>query len=199
MQLMLIGQKWLGAETLKLCLARGHTVEAVCTPSTDDRLARLACEHGIAQITATRVQADHVPDGLDLLLCAHAHAFITREARAKARLGALGYHPSLLPRHRGRDAVRWAIHMREAITGGTVYWLDDGADTGPIAAQHWCWIAPDDTAQTLWQRELAPLGLRLIGQTLDALQSGHIPAVAQDPKLATWEPSFHPVPLSTHR
>ena len=85
MQLMLIGQKWLGAETLKLCLARGHTVEAVCTPSTDDRLARLACEHGIAQITATRVQADHVPDGLDLLLCAHTHAFITREAKEIGR------------------------------------------------------------------------------------------------------------------
>ena len=89
-----------------------------------------------------------------------------------------------------------AIHMREAITGGTVYWLDDGADTGPIAAQHWCWVVPDDTAQTLWQRELAPLGLRLIGQTLDALQSGHAPAVAQDPKMATWEPSFHSAPLS---
>lgn len=34
-------------------------------------------------------------------------------------------------------------------------------DGGPIAAQDWCFIRPEDDARSLWSRELAPMGLRL--------------------------------------
>jgi len=44
----------------------------------------------------------------------------------------LAYLSSLLPRHRGRDAVLWDIHMKESINGGILYWMDDGADKGNI-------------------------------------------------------------------
>ena len=56
--------------------------------------------------------------------------------------------------------------MREPVTGGTLYRMDDGADTGGILLQDWRHIRPDDTAQSLWQRELAPMGLRLFRQYL---------------------------------
>ena len=41
MRVMIIGQKWFGAEVLKLCLARGDDVAAVSAPRADDRLAAL--------------------------------------------------------------------------------------------------------------------------------------------------------------
>jgi methionyl-tRNA formyltransferase len=99
-------------------------------------------------------------------------------------------HPSLLPRHRGRDAVVWAVHMRDQVTGGTAYWLDDGADTGDIAAQDWCWVKPGDTAEALWRRELAPMGLRLLSGVLTRLDAGEVPRTPQDPDMATWEPAY---------
>ena len=170
MRVMIVGQKFFGAEVLKLCLARGDDVVAVSAPRVDDRLAALATDAGVPLCQVDkRLGAEWVPDGLDVILCAHAHLFVTPEARAKARLGALGYHPSLLPRHRGRDAVVWAVHMRDQVTGGTAYWLDDGADTGDIAAQDWCWVKPGDTAEALWRRELAPMGLRLLSGVLTRL------------------------------
>ena len=132
-----------------------------------------------------------MPDRLDLILCAHAHIFITSEARQNARHGALGYHPSLLPRHRGRDAIHWAVHMRDLVTGGTAYWLDDGADTGDIAAQDWCWIQPGDTPDELWRRDLAPMGLRLLATVLAQLDLGTVPRKPQPAHSATWEPAFH--------
>jgi len=131
-----------------------------------------------------------VPLGVDLIVAAHCHCFITPGALAAARLGAIGYHPSLLPRHRGRDAIRWALHMHEQVTGGTVYWMNERADSGPIAAQGWCHIRPDDTPDALWRRELAPMGLRLIGEVLAEIAWGMITAVPQDEALATWEPAF---------
>ena len=191
MRVMIIGQKWLAAEVFALCQARGDEIVAVCAPRTDDRLARVAHAAGVpvCQVTG-RLTADWVPEGVDLLVCAHAHIYIEGPARSKARLGALGYHPSLLPRHRGRDAIHWAIHMGDPLTGGTVYWMDDGADTGQIACQDWCWVRPGDTPDTLWRRDLAPMGLRLFGNALADLDSGTSKATPQLEALATWEPAI---------
>jgi methionyl-tRNA formyltransferase len=197
MRVMIVGQKYFGAEVLRMCLARGDDVAAVSAPRLDDRLAAVATDAGVPLCQVERrLDGAWVPDGLDVILCAHAHLFVTTEARAKARYGALGYHPSLLPRHRGRDAVVWAIHMRELVTGGTAYWMDDGADTGPIAAQDWCWIRPDDTPAELWRRELAPMGLRLIGRVLRDLEAGVVPSTPQPAELASWEPAYNPKRLA---
>lgn len=188
---MIVGQKWLGAEALRLCQELGLAVAAVAVPDPADRLAAAAVAAGLPVALVPRaLSPEQVPPGVDLLVCAHAHCFISSGARERAALGAIGYHPSLLPRHRGRDAVRWAIHMREPVTGGTVYWLDDRADTGPIAAQDWCWVHPDDTPELLWRRDLAPMGIRLLRQVLLDLAQGVNAPLPQDERLATWEPAF---------
>ena len=191
MRVMIIGQKWLAAEVLALCGQRGYEVAAVAAPSIQDRLAVAGVALGVPVVIAPkRLDPDLVPAGVDLLVCAHAHAFIPAATRLKVRLGAIGYHPSLLPLHRGRDAVRWALHMGDRISGGTVYWLDDKADGGPVAAQEWCWVRPEDTPDALWRRELGPMGLRLIEKVLGDLSEGKVVAAPQDELLATWEPSW---------
>lgn len=168
--IMIVGQKWLAAEVFKLCQAKGLTVTAVAAPCIDDRLAILAETHQIAvRIAPKRLQAEDVPQGTDLILCAHAHCYVATAARQKARLGALGYHPSLLPKYKGKDAIDQALQQGETVTGGSLYWLDDGWDTGQVLMQQQCSILPGDTALTLWQRDLAPLALELFDQALNAL------------------------------
>ena len=195
MRIVIVGQAWFGAEVLRLCLKRGDQVEKVLAPASAgeeyDRLYAAAQQAGVmAGHCGRRVGAADIPTGVDLILAAHAHAFIDAGARSAARLGALGYHPSLLPRHRGRDAVRWTIHMGDAIAGGTVYWMGDGADTGPIARQDWCHVLPGETPAQLWRRALAPMGLRLLEETLSELDRGHVMATPQLEACATWEPAF---------
>ncbi|MGO1000820.1 formyltransferase family protein [Lysobacter sp. CA196] len=190
MRVMLVGQKWFGAQVLALLREDGVEVVQVAAPA-GDRLAIDAADAGIPCADPGRaLPAAWVPEGTDLILAAHAHCFVTAGARARARWGALGYHPSLLPRHRGRDAVRWAIHMGERVTGGSVYWMDDRADGGPIAAQDWCFVRPGDDAASLWRRDLAPMGLRLIRDVLADLRAGVARREEQDEALATWEPAF---------
>ncbi|MBB2778320.1 UNVERIFIED_ORG: methionyl-tRNA formyltransferase [Comamonas terrigena] len=87
--------------------------------------------------------------------------------------------------------------MDDKITGGTVYWLDDGADTGPIALQSWCWIRPGDTADTLWRRDLGPMGVRLFEQALAEIDQGISKATPQLEAMATWEPALHSKKLSS--
>ena len=54
---------------------------------------------------------------------------------ARARLGGIGVHPSLLPRYRGADPYYWAIDSGEVETGVTVHQLEADYDTGAILSQ----------------------------------------------------------------
>ena len=157
MKIVLFGQKWLAVEVLRgLSRLPGVEIVAVCPDTEQDRLVDEARQRGIPIAGMSAVPA------CDMAVAAYCQRFIPASVRARCSLGVLAYHPSLLPRHRGRDAVRWTIAMRDPVAGGTVYWMDEGADTGPIEAQDWCYVLPGEDAAALWRRELAPMGVRLL-------------------------------------
>lgn len=105
--------------------------------------------------------------------------------RAAARLGTLGYHPAPLPRFRGRAVIPWTILAGEEATGSTVFWLDEGTDSGPIVAQRLFPVAPDETARSLYDKhtgalaELVPLAARRVAD-------GDCVGTAQDHSLASY-------------
>ncbi len=86
--------------------------------------------------------------------------------------------------------------MGDPIAGGTTYWMDDGAVTGPIQSQDWCHVSKADTPATLWRRALAPMGVRLLLADATRLANGQAPVKApQDETYATWEPALNRPPL----
>lgn len=194
MRVVIAGQKRFGRDVLELVAGRGWEIAAVSCPGGDDKLRIGALNRRLPLLDERGLNAATMPAGCDLIIAAHCHTYISAKTRLKAELGAIGYHPSLLPRHRGRSAIEWAIRFGERITGGSVYWLNDTVDGGPVAAQSFCFIEPGDTARDLWARELAQMGLRLFGQVFSDLERGIIRAVPQQPGLATWEPAIENVP-----
>lgn len=192
MRVALCGQRSFGVAVGNLLLERGDNISMVFSPA-DDKLAWFAQRNYLSW--RSKPVASNMPDNLDLIIAAHSHDFISQKARLRARFGGLGYHPSLLPLHRGRDSVAWVIKMRERVTGGSVYWLSNTVDGGPIAAQSHVFVYPDDDASTLWRRSLFPLGIELFDYTLNELDCGRCPSTPQDRRLATWEPALDPPPL----
>src|SRR4029453_7170135 len=72
---------------------------------------------------------------------------------AIARDGIFGMHPALLPRHRGRAPIPWAILAGLARTGVTLFEIVDAtADSGAIVGQLVVEIAPDETGRRLFAR-----------------------------------------------
>jgi methionyl-tRNA formyltransferase len=197
MKIFLSGQKSFGAAVLRLLRERGHEITGVAAPQTDragetDKLFGQADARGYRVIDVAALRADQIPAGTELIVCAHSHAFVGRRTRDAAKFGAIGYHPSLLPRHRGRDAVRWAVKMGDPVTGGTVYWLDDNVDGGPIAAQEWCWVEPGTSASELWRKQLFPLGIVLIDRVIRDIEHGRFVRIPQNEAVATFEPALNP-------
>lgn len=78
-------------------------------------------------------------------------------------------------------AIEWTIKEGDPIAGGTIYHLADRMDAGAIAAQDWVFVKKGETARELWERALAPLGLRLLGEVIDTAKAkGLLPAKPQD-------------------
>jgi methionyl-tRNA formyltransferase len=195
MKILLAGQKWFGAEVFRAVRKiEGVEIAAVSSPvgtEKEDKLTVQANLVGVPIIPAGSLRSSNIPDGIDLIVAAHSHDFISEKTRLRSRYGGIGYHPSLLPLHRGRDSVRWSIRMRESVTGGTVYRLSNRMDGGNILAQEHVFIRPDDTAEELWRRDLCPLGVRLLSKVVTRLKKdGHLLGIPQDEELATWEPSI---------
>lgn len=105
--------------------------------------------------------------------------------RAAAGGNVIGYHPAALPRLRGRGVIPWTILLQEPITGGTLFWIDDGVDSGAILAQQFLHVAPDETAASLYARQLTALETMLTG-ALAGLARGDAPRIVQDERFATW-------------
>ena len=138
MKVVLVGSRYFGAAVFEALRADAVAIAGVVVPAADDRLAQAASAldvpvHVLANPKIVPAQA--IPDGTDLIVAAHTHARISDEALARSRLGGIGYHPSLLPRHRGIAAVEWTILEGDPIAGGSVYHLADGWDAGAVAAQ----------------------------------------------------------------
>ncbi len=104
-------------------------------------------------------------------------------------LGAVGVHPSLLPRHRGPDPYFWAIRRGDEVTGVTAHVLDDAYDTGATLARRELAIDPTWSAWTLAKRLDRP-SLSLLREVARAYATGYAPTpTAQDETKATLAPA----------
>src|SRR5206468_13088848 len=97
------------------------------------------------------------------------------------RHASLCFHPSLLPRFRGGNALAWQILLGATEAGVTVFRPDAGVDTGPIAVQKGgVPISPTDTAASLYFDKLYPLGLDAIAEAVAAIDAGTAVLRAQE-------------------
>src|ERR1700694_3394456 len=178
MKCTLVGSRFFGAKVFEVLCNEGTEIARLVAPAADDRLALAAQEAGVpVQLLENpkNLPGTAIAEGTKLIVAAHPHARVSRDALARSRLVGVGYHPSLLPRHRGIAAVEWTILEGDAIAGGSVYHLADGWGAGAIAPHDWC--------------VLAPSALALLARVFrHARDHGRLPAHPQDPRFATRAP-----------
>ncbi len=197
MRIILNGQQAFGKAVLEALLERGVDVIAVYCPEdmahhAADPLKAAADERGLPVHRPASFKTAEAVDTLAALapdLC--VMAFVTRIVPAAfldvPRLGTIQYHPSLLPRHRGPSAINWPIIQGETRTGLTIFWPDEGLDTGPILLQKEVDITPDDTLGSVYFDKLFPLGIAAILEAVELVKDGTAPRIAQDDSEATYE------------
>lgn len=197
MRIVLIGQAAFGVKTLEAFMDKGENIVAVYAPpdrkGKADPIKEAAQARGIQVFQPTTYKDEGVFTGYkalnpDLTVLAFVTDIIPAHYFETATRGAICYHPSILPRHRGSSAINWAVIMGDSRTGLTIFWPDGGIDTGPILLQKEIPILPEDTTGSLYFNHLFPMGIDALVESVDLIKEGKAPRIAQDETLATYEP-----------
>jgi methionyl-tRNA formyltransferase len=100
-------------------------------------------------------------------------------------LGVVGYHPTALPKNRGRHPIIWTLALGLTETASSFFFMDEGADTGDLLSQQKLDVGEDDDAETLYRR-LKQVALRQVEAFTPLLASGCFTRVPQDSAQANY-------------
>jgi len=186
MRLFVVGESRFGARFFRAA-AREHEIVAVASsarPGAIGPLEAAAAAAGVPCVPFEPILAGHDgsvrSSGAELLVLANVSRIVPAAVLDSCRRGAVCFHPSLLPRHRGRHAVKDAVRAGDSFTGVTIFRPDAGADTGPIILQARVAIAPDETPSALYHDKLVPIGVFCMLAAIAAVEAGCAPSIAQE-------------------
>jgi methionyl-tRNA formyltransferase len=123
----------------------------------------------------------------DLQVMAFVTLFVPEEFLNTPTHGSIQYHPSLLPRFRGASAINWPIIQGESETGLSIFWPDNGLDTGDVLLQKRTPISPDDSLGSVYFDRLFPMGVEAMLESVDLVKAGKAPRIKQDESQASYE------------
>ena len=96
----------------------------------------------------------------DLLVSILGNQIFKRELLDIAPKGCINLHTALLPRYRGLMPTFWVMKNNEKYTGVSVFFVDEGIDSGPIIVQEKVLIANDTQAKLI--KRTKRIGMELI-------------------------------------
>jgi len=110
--------------------------------------------------------------GYDLIVAPDLEIILTPNQLAEPKLGALIFHPSPLPRMRGRNAIKRQYKAGDIIGGGTWFWANAGIDCGAVAEREMVIIDPSVRPSVYYDKIILPLMVRTLGTVLLKLSEG---------------------------
>jgi methionyl-tRNA formyltransferase len=196
MKIMINGQQAYGKAVLEALLGRGEEIVGVyCEPDKGERIDPIkeaALEHELPLFQPKSFKNPEVWEQMasleaDLCVMAYVTLIVPEQALNTPTLGSIQYHPSLLPLHRGPSSINWPIIQGDEKTGLSIFWPDNGLDTGPILMQKEVPIRDDDTLGSLYFNHLFPMGVEAMLESVDLVRDGKAPKLVQDESMATYE------------
>lgn len=195
MRIVLIGQAVFGAEVLKGLLTRGQEVVGLFCPrdkpGKTDLLKEAALAAGLPVFQPKHMKDDEAYEMMvslnpDLGVLAFVTDIVPPRIFNAPKLGSLCFHPSLLPKYRGISGINWAVINGEKKTGLTVFWVDEGIDTGDILLQKEVAVGPKETTGELYYNKLFPLGVEAMLEAVELVQQGKAPRIPQNHSASTY-------------
>jgi methionyl-tRNA formyltransferase len=197
MRIVVHGQQAFGKAVLEALLKRGDEVVAVyvapekpgqkADPLKEAALAAKLPVYQPASYRKPEVWEEFKALKPDLQVMAFVTLFVPEEFLNIPTKGSIQYHPSLLPRFRGASAINWPIIQGETETGLSIFWPDNGLDTGDVLLQKKTPIGPNDTLGSVYFDRLFPMGVEAMLESVDLVKAGKAPRIKQDENAATYE------------
>lgn len=115
----------------------------------------------------------------DVIFCFGWSYILKKNILDIAPKGVIGFHPTELPRNRGRHPLIWTIDLGLTQTANTFFKMDEGADSGDIVDQLCYEVSYDDCARSLYQK-MEEVAKKQISRFLPLMESGGLKYIPQD-------------------
>lgn len=125
---------------------------------------------------------DHHPD---YIFVVGLSQLIKPEIIHAARIGTIGFHPTPLPKFRGRAALVWQVLLGIRETKCSLFFIDEGMDSGDIVAQEAYVIEDSDYAIDVQEKSNEALH-RMIHRVLPQMLDGTVTSDKQNEEEATY-------------
>lgn len=121
----------------------------------------------------------------DIFLSITGNQIFKRPLIDLPRLGILNLHTALLPKYRGLMPTFWVLKNREKETGVSVFWVDEGIDSGPIVVQKRIMLSPPISQRAL-VKATKILGMEAIIEAVNKIKSGDDSVMRNDDELSSY-------------
>ncbi len=197
MRIVVHGQQAFGKAVLEALLKRGDDVVAVyvaaekpgqkADPLKEAAIAAKLPVYQPASYRKPEVWEEFRALKPDLQVMAFVTLFVPEDFLNIPTSGSIQYHPSLLPKYRGPSAINWPIIQGDTETGLSIFWPDNGLDTGDVLLQKKTPIGFEDSLGSVYFDRLFPMGVEAMLESVDLVKAGKAPRIKQDESQATYE------------
>jgi len=129
-----------------------------------------------------RAMADELERrGVDLVVLAGYMMLVTPAVLERFPQRVINLHPSLLPAFPGATPIEDTMAYGARITGVTVHFVDEGADTGPIILQEAVEIKYNDTVESLRDR-IHDIEHGILPRAIELIAAGRVGFDRENPR-----------------
>ena len=211
MRVVFMGTPDFAAASLKKLIDEKFDIAAVFTQPDKPKgrgmemafsaVKELALEHNLPVYQPEKLRDEASLDLIkalnpDILVVVAYGRILPDSILAVPKYGAINVHGSLLPAYRGSAPIQWAVLNGDKVTGVTTMYLASEMDTGDIIYTSETEIGEYETSGELFDR-LMDMGAELLVKTLNDIENGSAPRIAQDHSKASYvkmlDKSFCPI------
>jgi len=201
LKVAIIGQSPFATEVYRSIQRDGHKIVAIFTVldknGKQDHVAAAGEKDGIPviKLKTWRRKGEAIPEvleqyksvGADLNVMPYCSQFIPLEVVNHPELASICYHPSILPRHRGASAISWTLIEGDTRGGFTIFYPDDGLDTGNVLLTRECDVSINDTVDSIYNNFMYPEGIKAMAEAVRMIAEERAPSIKQPEVGATYD------------
>lgn len=184
MRIVFIGSVKFSAEMLDELIQQECQVVGVCAQSEPGLnsdycdLGQLAVQRGIPFTYTGDINSNETIDWIedlypDVIFCMGWSQILKDRLLSIPKVGVIGFHPTELPKNRGRHPIVWALVLGLEQTASTFFFIDSGVDSGDIVSQEIIPISDCDNAGSLYKK-ISGVARRQIANLIPQLKSGSL-------------------------
>ena len=195
MRILFVGCVFFSARALEKLFSLKGDIVGVVTKETSSfnadfvDLAPIARSAGVPSLSTPNINTGGCVEWCldkrpDIVFCFGWSQLIKKDFLAVAPMGVVGFHPTALPKNRGRHPLIWTLVLGLTETASTFFFMDEGMDSGDILSQEKIVLDPSEDAASLYGK-VTDTALGQIEKFLPELVLGMYQRHVQDRSLAT--------------